>query len=130
MVRQEFHVRNYWKVVVYWNIDYDLFDIILQELISKGFSAEVLNEIKEHMENGHAKAATISNVKEHISCILFNRHKDKEDYINSIVHESVHVKQAMLEAYDVEDSREAPAYTMGYLVSKMLEIFRKLNYVR
>ena len=126
MIRQEFHVRKYWKVVVYFNVDYSLFDVILRELVKKGFSEDVIGEIKEHMENEYAKAATISNVRKHISYILFNKHSSKIDYINSIVHESVHVKQAMLEAYNVKDKGESPAYTMGYLVSKIYRIFNKL----
>lgn len=98
----------------------------LKELTRKGFSKDIIGEIKEHMENGYAKAATISNVSKHISYILFNKHSSKIDYINSIVHESVHVKQAMLEAYNVKDKGESPAYTMGYLVSKIYRIFNKL----
>ncbi len=35
------------------------------------------------------------------------------DYINSIVHEAEHIKQAMLKAYRVEDKGEPPAYTIG-----------------
>jgi hypothetical protein len=31
----------------------------------------------------------------------------------------------MLRAYDVEDRGEAPAYTIGYLVKKMWEVFRE-----
>ena len=49
-----------------------------------------------------------------------NEHKTIEDYINSIVHEAEHVKQAMLKAYKVDDSGEPPAYTIGFIVMKML----------
>jgi hypothetical protein len=58
--------------------------------------------------------------------ILFNHHEDKQDYVNSIVHEAEHVKQAMLKAYQVDDAGEPPAYTVGYLVGKMWEVFREL----
>ena len=91
-----------------------------------GIDEEIVKDVYKTMRSGRAKAATISNISKHISLILFNSHSNKIDYINSIVHESVHVKQAMLEAYHVEDEGEAPAYTMGYLVSKMWEGFRKL----
>lgn len=69
-----------------------------------------------------AKAVTISSSKDKTSVVLFNIHKNKYDYINSIVHEAEHVKQAMLNYYDVEDAGEPPAYTVGYLVMKMLEL--------
>ena len=48
----------------------------------------------------------------------------KEDYLNSIIHEAEHIKQAMLKAYDVDDIGEPPAYTIGYLVMKMYEVFK------
>ena len=126
MIRQEFHVEEYWKVVVYWNIDHSLFSFITQEMVREGFSFEVLEEVEENLRGKNAKAATISNVGKHVSYVLFNRHKEKIDYINSVVHECVHVKQAMLEAYDVEDKGEAPAYTMGYLVGKMYGVLKQL----
>jgi hypothetical protein len=51
---------------------------------------------------------------------------EKSDYISSIVHEAEHVKQAILDTYDIEDKGEAPAYTIGYLVMQMYEVFRIL----
>lgn len=73
-----------------------------------------------------AKAFTFSNLALDISIVGFNVHENKYDYIDSIVHESEHIKQAMLYAYDIEDSGEPPAYTIGYLVSKMLKLNNKL----
>ena len=66
------------------------------------------------------KAVTISNLKLHTSVVLFNKHKQYYDYINSIIHETEHIKQSMLYAYDVDDSGEPPAYTIGYIASKMI----------
>ena len=43
-----------------------------------------------------------------------------------IVREVFHLKEAMLEAYDVENKGEPPAYTIGYLVMRMWKGFRKL----
>ena len=126
MIRQEFNVRSYWKVVVWWNLDYHFFDIVLKDVRVMGIDEETVKDVYKTMKSRRAKAVTISNISKHISLILFNSHNNKIDYINSIVHESVHVKQAMLEAYHVEDEGEAPAYTMGYLVSRMWEGFRKL----
>ena len=40
-----------------------------------------------------------------------------------MMHEAVHIKQAMLRAYNVEDVGEAPAYTIGYLISQMYQVF-------
>ena len=49
-----------------------------------------------------------------------------QSYNNSIVHEAEHIKQAMLRTYEVEDEGEAPAYTIGYLVSQMWHVFKEM----
>ena len=126
MVRQEFHVEDYWKVVVYYDVDHSLFGTIIRDMLSQGFSREPLLEMMEVMEEDTTKAVTCSNLETHVSYVLFNSHCSRRDYINSIVHEAEHVKQAMLEAYEVEDVGEAPAYTIGYLVGQMWKIFKGL----
>ena len=123
MIRQEFDVESYYKVIVYYDVNFDLFMDLVRELSNVGASASAIWEIYDMMSTGKAKAVTFSNVRKHISVVLFNPHDSKEDYINSIVHEAEHVKQAMLEAYNVKDEGEPPAYTIGYLISRMYRIF-------
>ena len=123
MIKQVFDVDEYWKVVVFWNVDYHFFDDIELELKMVGFSRVAIEEIRESMESGEAKAVTCSHG--HISIVLFNRHDSISDYISSIVHEAEHIKQSVLKAYQVEDMGEAPAYTVGYIVKKMWEVFRE-----
>lgn len=124
MIKQTFDVDGYWEVVIYWNLDYHFFDDVELELKMIGFSWVAIEEVKKSMESGRAKAVTCSN--HYTSIVLFNKHKSIIDYINSMVHEAVHIKQAMLKAYKVEDEGEAPAYTMGYLVGKMWETFKRI----
>ena len=123
MIKQIFDVDEYWKVVVFWNVDYHFFDAIELELKMVGFSRVAIEEIRESMESREAKAVTCSYG--HTSIVLFNRHNSISDYISSIVHEAEHIKQAILKAYLVEDMGEAPAYTVGYIVKKMWEVFRE-----
>jgi len=125
MIKQVFNVRNYWKVVVLYNLDCNLFNVVSAELEDIGFSDSQIDDVLYNMCKGDALAVTCSNISRHRSVILFNRHTSKRDYINSIVHEAEHVKQAMLKAYKVEDSGESPAYTIGYLVMRMYNVFRE-----
>lgn len=126
MIRQEFNVEDYWKVVVFYDIDYSLFNVVEEDLRAIGISDRELRKLRRELEYGIAKAVTCSNIRRHISIVLFNKHSSRRDYINSIVHEAEHVKQAMLEAYQVADEGEPPAYTIGYLVGKMWKVFVKL----
>ena len=126
MIKQLFCVQSYWKVIVYYNLDYNFFFDITRELKRAEINDALLQELQDNMQSGKAKAVTYSNTKQHISIVLFNKHKTFEDYINSIVHEAEHIKQAMLKAYHVKDKGEHPAYTVGYLVIRMWEGFREL----
>jgi hypothetical protein len=124
MIKQVFYTEHYWEVIVYWNVDYDLFSDIAYELLLVGFPRVAIERMRKIMEAGKAKAVTCSSIDDHVSIVLFNHHSSKADYMNSIVHEAEHIKQAMLKAYDVEDKGEPPAYTVGYLASRMYEVFK------
>lgn len=126
MIKQVLNVEDKWKVIVYYNVDYNLFRYIVVSLKQANISNKTISRIYRNMSSRKAKAVTISNLELHISIVLFNYHYNKYDYINSITHEAEHIKQAMLEAYNIEDSGESPAYTVGYLVMKMLHFFKLL----
>lgn len=121
MIKQIINVDNYWKIIVYYNIDYNLFDYIGRDLYYEvSTPVEKIYDIYYNLRHG-AKAVTVSSIKHHISLVAFNKHKDKYDYINSIVHEAEHVKQSMLAAYNVDDEGEPPAYTVGFIAMKMMQ---------
>lgn len=126
MIKQSFPVEYYWKVVVFYNVDYGLFHTISEVLLDSGADVQLVGEIYDKMSQNKAKAVTYSNLGKHISIVLFNRHSNKADYINSVVHEAEHIKQAMLKAYRIEDKGEPPAYTIGYLVMRMYKVFKHL----
>lgn len=127
MVRQEIDVDGYWKVIVFYDVDFSLLYPVFEELRKIRFPVKDIQEIFRQLGEGQAKAVTCSNEAHHASVVLFGRHEDRDDYLNSLVHEAEHVKQAMLKAYRVKDEGEPPAYTIGYLVSMMYPIFRNIT---
>lgn len=127
MVKQVINIKKFWKVIVFYSIEYKYFSEI--ERIFEEYSSiddGIFEEIWDVMMSHKAKGVTYSNLKEHVSIVLFNKHCVKRDYLNTLVHEAEHVKQAMLKAYQVEDAEEPPAYTIGYLVMKMWEVWKEL----
>lgn len=125
MIRYSFNVRNYWKVIVFYDLDYNFFDVICRELISANFGMGFVKELYYGMFIEKSKAVTCSNTRNHVSIVIFNPHKRTDDYINSLVHEAEHMKQAMLFAYKIKDAGEPPAYTIGYLAMMLYRGFRK-----
>lgn len=121
MIKQVIYVENYWKIIVYYNIDYNLFNYIAKDLYYEvSFPIEKIDDVYYNLRH-KAKAVTVSSIYNHTSVVAFNKHKNKYDYINSIVHEAEHVKQSMLKAYNIDDKGEPPAYTIGFIVMKMLQ---------
>lgn len=125
MIRQEFNVKTFWKVIVYFDIDYNLVDIIEEDFQKNNIKKDIFTKVVNKLYARSAKAATINNYDRRMSIVLFNIHEDSNDYLNSIVHEAEHIKQAMLGYYSIEDTGESPAYTVGYLVSMMKQGCRK-----
>ena len=120
MIKRTIDVDGRWEVIIYYNINYNLFYIIAQDLEELDCSDKTIDYIKINMEHHRAKAVTINNNTIHKSIVLFNKHRIKRDYINSAVHEAEHIKQSILSTYHIEDKDEIPAYTIGYIVSKII----------
>lgn len=125
MIKGKININGYWKVIIYFDIDYNFFYDISNELRKIGEQSLDIKRIKYNMKIQKAKAVTVTNINKKISIVAFNTHYDIFDYFNSIVHEAEHVKQAMLDAYEIEDEGEAPAYTIGYIASRFINIFIK-----
>ena len=121
MIKRIININNYWKVIVYYNIDYNFFDYVENDLLYYGTPVESIKRIYHNMRTT-AKAFTYSNNKYRVSIVGFNIHFDKYDYINSIVHEAEHIKQAMLNYYNIPDEGENAAYTIAYIAIKMLQM--------
>lgn len=126
MIRQKFHIRSYWKVIVYYNVDYDFFDVIEKDLREAGAKNKIIEELYNNMHLGKAKGVTFSNEKLYTSIVLFNRHLNKNDYVNTVVHEGEHIKQSILSAYHITDKGEDAAYTIGYIVMRMFSVVKHL----
>lgn len=123
MIRRTIDIDGYWEVIVYYDVDYNLFRFVREDLAQIGCSKLQIRSIYNNMRKGSAKGVTVSSAQCETSVVLFNAHRSIADYINSIVHEAEHIKQSMLDAYNVKDEGEEPAYTVGYIAMKMMEIF-------
>ena len=123
MIKQLINVDNYWKVIVYYNVDYNFFDIVIRDVANTGTPVKEMVSILNLLHNHKIKAVTINKPKIYTSYIIFGKHKTIPDYISSIVHEAEHVKEAMLNKYNVDNYGEPPAYTIGFLVKEMYSVF-------
>ena len=121
MIKKTFNIDNKWKVIVYYNIDYNLFSYIADDIYDLGMSNKLVNRVYKMMKSGRAKAVTISSPVKKCSIVAFNPTNSNYDLINSIAHEAVHVMEAMLNYYDINIKGEPPAYTLGYLIQIIIQ---------
>lgn len=128
MIKQLIDIDGYWKVIVYYNVNYNFFHYIEDDLIKINASDKTIDNIYYNVYSHKAKACTISSFKHKTSVVLFNKHSNYYDYVNSIIHEAEHVKQSMLEYYKIPDKGEAPAYTIGYLASQFIGEINNIYY--
>ena len=120
MIKRTINIDDYWEVIVCYDIDYNLFHIVSKDLAQIGCSKLQIRSIYNNMQKGSAKGVTVSSAQCETSVVLFNAHRSIADYINSIVHEAEHIKQSMLNAYNINDFGEPPAYTIGYIATQLL----------
>ena len=78
MIKRIININNYWKVIVYYNIDYNFFDYVENDLLYYGTPVESIKRIYHNMRT-NAKAFTYSNFKYRVSIVRFNKHFDKYD---------------------------------------------------
>ena len=121
MIKKVFNINNKWKVIVYYNIDYNLFDYIADDIYNLKMNDRLINRVYKMMKSGRAKAVTISSPVKKCSIVAFNPTTSKYDLINSIAHEAVHVMEDMLDYYNIDITGEPPAYTLGHLVQIMMQ---------
>lgn len=126
MIKQVIDIDGYWKVIVYYNVDYDFFDIIYKDLKQAGCGNNNIKLLYKNMSSRKAKAVTYNNIKTQISVVCFNKHKTTADYISSIVHEAKHITDDIMLYYKIHNYGEPPAYTIGYIVKCMYNVFNSI----
>ena len=110
---------GFWTIYVYYNID----NFPTYRLKMLGVPSNQILEIQQKLAYNKAKAFTYNSEKYRASVVGFNKHSTFPDYINSIVHEAEHVKEAILEYYDVPNKGEEASETLGYIVSEMYYVY-------
>lgn len=98
MIKQYFHIRDYWSVAVCYDAD-------LGE-INSGF--------------------TRTDFSKRLSIVCIGIADSRAEFLNTIVHEAKHVQSHICRYYGVPEDGEGAAYLIGYLIARMSEGFGPL----
>lgn len=123
MIKQYINLDDKWLIIVYYNIDYNQFNFIREDLESVGSPVEEIMDIHLNMRTYDALAFTRSSIKYKTTIIGFNKHRNMFDYLDSITHEIKHAVDDIMIGYNIENYGEPPAYTTGYIAKEMLKCF-------
>lgn len=98
MVKQLFHIKNYWTIAVCYDAD-------LGELNS-GFTRTDFNK--------------------RLSIVCIGMADSRAQFLNTIVHEAKHVQSHICMYYGIDEDTEDAAYLIGYIIMKMYDGFAEL----
>ncbi len=98
MIRQDIYIREYWHVVVFYNIK-----------LAKGIE-------------GYTK----TDYGKRLSIVAIGKTYSADNFLNTIIHEAKHVQSHICKYYNVKEDGEQAAYLIGYLVMKMYKVFKIL----
>lgn len=129
IIKQYINIDNHWLVIVYYNIDYNQFYIMKDELLDIGSPVEEIDEIYHALLNNEVKAFTATNSKQHTSIVGVTTHNDKSDYMSSLVHEAKHITDDIMKEYNITNYGEPPAYTIGYIVKRMYNCLSNIGVI-
>ena len=102
MIRQDFDVAGYWTITVVYNADLGQLDT--------GF--------------------TYSDFHNKRSIVGISPTSSKEQFLNTVVHESKHIQSHICKYYSISEDSEDAAYLIGFIVQKMSRIFKYVTSAR
>lgn len=95
---QSIDINGYWTIYVCYNAD--------------------LNEVNSGF--------TATDYSKRVSVVAIGLTTDKNEFINTIVHEVKHVQSHICKYYNIPEDSEDAAYLIGFITMKMYHVFRKM----
>lgn len=98
MIRQDIDIDGYWTIIILYNV------YLGKE--NTGFTHTDFNKRR--------------------SIVGISISTNKEQFINTIVHEAKHIQSHICKYYNVKEDSEDAAYLIGYIIEKMYSVFREI----
>lgn len=126
MVWQEIDIDGYWlATVVYIPSQRDL-PSVAEALSSLGCPDSDINESLSMMTEEWNKGYTWSNPARRKSVTIIGRSSSWEQLFNTVHHETRHIVDEIMMAYDIMNYGEPPAYTQGEIGRQMAPVIRRI----
>lgn len=118
-----------WRVQVYVAVDCYYTDEIVHELHSLGAPKDTLEAAYRNLSAcALDKGFTFSNLETHETLIVIGMASSKEEYFNSMAHESQHLISHICQAYEFDPNGEPIAYIAGDIGANFYRLSAKLKF--
>lgn len=115
MIKTIIKIKDKWKVVLFINIDYNKYDIIVSELLKIKAPIHIIDDIYNKIGFEYDSGFTYSNPNFTTSVVGINKQTSREELIDTIIHEINHVQTDICDYYGIKLNSEEAAYLIGYL---------------
>lgn len=112
-----------WSILIYYNADSSNSFEISESLIQLGASQK---EIKKalHVLRHKNTGFTFSDEDRKMSIVCIGKAENKQQFLDTAIHEIKHVQSHICEFYDVEEDSEEAAYLIGYIARRMYKVIQ------
>lgn len=125
MIRHKIDVRGYWTIISYYDITEEWYSEVVKELKAYGARKKDIKAIYDEMFIKHGYGFSFTNPDEETSIIGVIRTNSEEEFLDTVVHEADHVKNAISEYYNANTLGEDGAHLIGFIVKQSYKVFSK-----
>lgn len=123
---QEIDLDGYWlATVIYVPQERDM-PIVAEALEKLGCPEKDIRDTWQAVTREWNKGYTWSNPSRRRSITIIGRAEDWPQLFDTVLHETGHIRDEIMAAYDVMNYGEPPAYTQGEIGRQMAPMIKKL----
>lgn len=129
MIKQYIELgRGGWYVYVYYGVNKHNINEVVQALQSLNCPSKDILTATRIMSTGLNTGMTYSNSKIKTSLVCIGEADSKEQFLNTVVHESKHVQSHICWYYHIKEDSEQAAYLIGHIVQRMYKMLQIILY--
>lgn len=125
MIRQEIDIDGYWLVtVIYLPQPHELWHVA-EAYEEMGCVEEEIDTIVKLMSQWN-HGATFTNPRRRRSVVTIGRATSWPQFFDTVLHETKHLVDDIVNAYDLMCYGEPPAYLQGYIGRQMAPVIKRI----
>lgn len=128
MIKQRFIVdKYYWKVYVYYNVTKNDVEVVLNKLKELKLPTSYIKSAYTILNsNKQNQGITQTNVNLRTTVIVISKTSSSSEFVNSFVHEIVHLTNHIALYYNLDLTKEDVCYLAGDIAQEMYKICHTL----